>query len=174
MKNKRCLGFLVITLVLVVSMFSNVFASNGKDWTCIYSNNTKYAVGDIVKRVSGLNISSDGSHTEECQFESNFEVESGDELSLSFGASFWGDKSKFDGSASICIASIYAENGTKLLEVRFELNGNQIEKYGHGLIYVSDEDAGKLTFDITMENTGTNEVKTNIEELYVEVNGDEI
>lgn len=173
MRNKRCLSFLVITLILVMSMLSNVSAGY-RDWTCTYSRNTIYSVGQVVDGVSGLDISSDNGHTGECMFESDFEVEPGDKLWLSFGAYFTGNESKFDGSASACGATVYAEDGTKLLEVRFELCGYLLSSCGNDVITIDDETAGKLKFNIFMEGTGTTGVGTDIEELYVEVNGSEV
>lgn len=174
MKNKRYLGFLIITLVLVVAMFSNVFAITGSGWTCISSYNTSYSVGSIINSVcSDFNIKS-GYDSASCVLKSNFDVKAGDEVFISFGTSFYGDESKYDGSASICGAHIKTEDGTVLASVSYELNGYHISGYGNDSITITDETAGKLVFVIGLEGSGTFGVGSLIDELFVEVNGYEM
>lgn len=172
--RRKCLGFLALVFVLVASMFSNVFASSNSGWTCIQERDSDYSVGQIVDEVTGLSINSDGYHDESCTFESNFEVEEGDLLLVSFGACLEGDSSKFDGSASICWVRLIAENGDTIANVRFELNGNHLSADGVDSSYITKETAGKITFDVFMENTGLYDVSTALTDLCVERNGIEI
>lgn len=172
--RRKCLGFLALVFVLVASMFSNVFADNRRYWTCIDEYNSPYSVGLTVNKVTYTSISADGRHSESCTFESNFEVEEGDLLSIAFGAYFEGDSDKFDGSASYCGAEIIAENGDVIASVEFELDGNHLSEYGMDSVYVTEETAGKITFNIFMENTGTFDVSAELSELLVERNGTEI
>ena len=174
MRKRKCLGFFVLVLVLVLSMFGNVFASSNGGWTCIEESNSDYSVGNTVNKVTYTSISADGYHSESCTFESNFEVEEGDLLSVAFGAYFDGNSDKFDGSASYCIAQIIAENGDVIARVKFELNGNYLSEYGVDSAYVTEETAGKIRFNIFMENTGTFDVSSELDELVVERNGIEI
>ncbi len=174
MKNKRCLGFLVITFVLVFSMFSNVFANTYGYWTCVSQNNSIYPVGSTISSVSNLNIRSDIRGTEYCKFESSFEVEEGDLLSLSFGAFFAGNKNEFDGAASDCVAQVVSENGSIIATINFELNGNLLSYYEHKDVYITKETAGKINFYIHMECPGPVDVSTELNELFVEVNGCEL
>lgn len=171
--KKKGLWFLLVTALLVIASIMNVFAGT-TDWTCTESYNTIYSVGDVIPGASYIDISADSSHSESCTFESNYKVKAGDNLHLSFGTCFAGNKNKFDGTASICRAVVYAENGTKLADVSYELNGYQTTNYGKDDVKITDATAGKLKLTVYLENTGTNGVSTLLEELFVEVNGNEI
>lgn len=174
MKNKRCLRLLVITLALVVSMFSNVFASSYGYWTCVSQHNSKYPVGTQLSCLSNLDIRADIHGTEYCKFDSNFEVEEGDLLSLSFGAFFSGNENEFDGSASDCVAKVISENGDVIANINFELNGNLLSCYERKDVYITKETAGKIRFYIHMECPGPVDVSTELNELFVEINGEEL
>lgn len=174
MKIKKILGLLIVVLVLVSSMFSNVFANTYGYWTCVSQNNSIYPVGSTISSLSNLNIRSDIRGTEYCKFKSSFEVEEGDLLSLSFGAFFDGNENEFDGAASDCVAQVVSENGNLIATINFELNGNLLSYYERKDVYITEETAGKINFYIHMECPGPADVSTELNELFVEVNGCEL
>ena len=111
MKNKKCLGFLILTIILVISMFSSAFANSLGSWTCTQESRTKFTVGQVLENVSCLNITADGQHSESCTFVSDFDVEPGDVVSISFAASCGGDKNRVEEAVSACGAFLKDENG---------------------------------------------------------------
>jgi hypothetical protein len=174
MKNKRYLRLLVITLVLVVSMFSNVFANTGSGWTCIKQGNTDYSVGERLDTISGISIYASDCRSAYCIFNSNFDVKEGDLLSIAFGSFFSGDRSEFDGSASDCTAQVVSENGGLIATINFELNGNLLSCNERKDVYITKETAGKMKFYIYLECPGPYYVSTELNELYVEINGEDV
>lgn len=170
MKNKRCLGFLVITLILVISMFSNVFASTGSGWTCISEYNTQYSVGETINYLNSIDLTATNDRTASAIFESNFEVKSGDRLFLEFSSVFSGDSEYFDEAVSACWATIVAENGDTLLDINYTLDGNKTGHWTSQSTTVTDDTAGKLTFYIGLEGTGTKKVDSTIGDIYFVLN----
>ena len=174
MKNKRYLGFLVITLVLVISMFSNVFASSGSGWTCIYSGNSKYSVGSTIDAVGFIDLYTYSQESVGVKFKSNFEVESGDKLYLTLDTYLDGNSDYFNQAASVSFARVIAENGDILLDINYELYGNRTSYYMYQGNTITDETAGKLTLEVGLEGTGTRYVNAYINSICLEVNVKEV
>lgn len=174
MKNKKRLGFLVVTLVLVASMFSNVFASTGNGWTCIYNYNSPYSIGNTIDYLSSLDLYTYNLQTVSVKLESNFEVESGDQLDLTLDTYFDGFSDYFDKAASVSWVRVIAENGDVLLDINYELYGNRTSYYMYKRNIITDETAGKLTLDVGLEGTGTRYVDAYISSICLEVNGEEV
>lgn len=176
MKNKRCLGFLVITLVLVVSMFSNVFASNNTGWTCTAESGTRYSVGDTISHVSGIYFWNVYPKNASATFESSFAVKSGDTVELCLNAYLSDnvDNKDIDGAASICLAQLISENGSLLSDVRFELSGSKYSDSKSQTIKITNATAGKLKLYLFAEGTGKSGVEARIAGPYVKVNGVEV
>lgn len=173
MKNKRCLGFLVITLVLVVSMFSNVFASNNTGWTCIRSYKTDYNVGDTVDFISDIGLITHHPNYAIVELKSNFNVKTGDIIELGFNAVIEGSNQEgIEQSASTCLAQLLTEDGTLLNEVRFELKGGRHEG-GTKQVKITNKTAGKLRLYVYLEDTGNQYTTSVVEELYVNINGND-
>ncbi|MEI3163765.1 MAG: hypothetical protein V8S74_10370 [Lachnospirales bacterium] len=173
MKNKKCLGFLILTIILVISMFSSAFANSLGSWTCIQESRTKFTVGQVLNNVSCLNINADGQHSEYCTFVSDFDVEPGDVVSISFAASFRGDKNRIEEAVSACGASLTAENGKTILSADSVVLG-WTDAYQNKEVEITEETAGKLTFEVYLEGTGTNGVSVRFDDLYIEINGEEV
>ncbi|MDO4301402.1 MAG: hypothetical protein Q4D26_08455 [Clostridia bacterium] len=170
MKNKRCLGFLVVTLMLVISMFSNVFASSYGYWyNAAYPNNKVDFVSDIyIKATYGSNAF--------CNLTSSFDVSEGDVVSLSFYTQLIGIETDIDGAASGCQARIIAENGTVLATVRYTLRGSSDSSYlgGDKSVRITNTTAGKLTLDVSIEEPGASGTEVRLKKLNVKVNGTEV
>lgn len=171
--RRKCLGFLALVFVLVVSMFSNVFASSiGKGWTCIGSYNNHYEIGDqLGSYLDEMWLNTQNDQSTYVEFESNFEVHSGDVLELSLYTLFDGDENYYDQAASACTAIIYDENGNSILNVNYELRGYMSEYRETETTVITDESEGKLTAYIFLEGTGTKYVNASIESLYLKING---
>ena len=171
MKNKRCIRFLVITLVLVISMFSNVFASGESGWTCTRSYKTDYNIGDTVDYISDVGLTTSPPYYALIEFKSNFNVKTGDIIELGFSAVIEGsDEEAIEQSASFCLAQLLTEDGTLLDEVRFELKGGRHEG-GTKQVNITNQTAGKLRLYMYLEDTGNHRTKPIVEELYVNING---
>lgn len=174
MKNKRSLCFFVVTLVLVISMFGNVFAGGSSGWILISEHGTSYQSGDRLNYASDLYFFTVYPSNAECICESNFDVSAGDNIRLDFEAYLYGNETDVDGAASICSASLIAENGTELAEVRFELHGSKISAYGNDTIRITNATAGKLKLYVFLEGTGKSGVEARVDNVCVYVNGDEV
>ena len=176
MKNKRCLGFLVITLALVISMFSNVFASTGSGWTCVSSSCVKYEVGETINKVSDIYFWNVYPKHAYVTFESNFAVKSGDTVELCLGAYLTDniDNKNLDGAASICLAQLLAENGTLLADLRFELTGSNQTDSKTVKFNITNTTAGKLKLYLFAEGTGLSGTEARIAGTYIKVNGVEV
>lgn len=173
MKNKKCLGFLILTIILVISMFSSAFANSLGSWTCTQESRTKFTVGQVLENVSCLNITADGQHSESCTFVSDFDVEPGDVVSISFAASCGGDKNRVEEAVSACGAFLKDENGNTILNAGSVVLGWN-SAYQHKEVEITEETAGKLTLGVYLEGTGTNDVSVNFDEFYIEINGEEV
>lgn len=173
MKNKKCLGFFITTIILVISMFSSAFASSKGNWTCTAEHKTRFSVGQVVDYITNLDITADGQHTESCEFVSDFEVKPGDEITISLDASFSGDKNRIEEAISACGASLKSENGNKILNVDSVVMGyTPASEYKK--VRITEETAGKLTFFVYLEGTGTNGVSVSFDDLCIEINGTEV
>lgn len=174
MKNKRSLCFFVVTLVLVISMFGNVFAGGSSGWILISEHGTSYQSGERFDYASDLNFNTVYPSSAECICESNFNVSAGDDVGLDFEAYLAGNETDVDGAASVCYASIIAENGTELAGVSFELHGSNVLDYGDDSIRITNETAGKLKLRVFLEDTGKSGVEARVNNVCVYVNGDEV
>lgn len=175
MISKKYLGFLILNVVMVISMFNNVFANYSGGWTCIKESRTQYSVGENIYQVSNMKMSADGQHTEYCELTSNFDVYSGDTLSLIFCCGLYGDESKFESSASMCSVKLIAENGTVLMKIYTELNGNNIYFRKKESVNITPQTEGKLTYIIGLEGTGTNGVVAELDdETCLDIEGREL
>lgn len=168
--RKNYLGFLVLTLVLVASMFSNAFASSYGNWTCIQSTFNGLPVGRTVNYISDISIQN-GESTDSCKFVSSFDVEVGDNITLDYKVYFVGDEDKFDGSASSCWVNVIAENGETVLSISTELTGNRYYYNESKEAIITDETAGKLTVYFGMEDSGYEGVYSNLSKLHLYING---
>lgn len=166
MKNKRCLGFLFITLTLMVSMLSNVFASSYGYW---YGSNT-------VEYVSNIRMKATYGSGDSCDITSSFSVKSGDRVSLSFYTELVGIETDIDGAASMCSAQLIAENGTVLANIRYELRGNSNFSYlgDDKTVTITNATAGKLTLKAYMDEPGVSGTEVRLKKLSVKVNGTEV
>ena len=181
--RRKCLGFLALVFVLVMSMFSNVFASND-GWTCMSSYNTNYSKGDVIKSISNIEqIVSTIDSSSELIFESNFEVKSGDELYVCLETSLQGNEEYIYEASSHNVISVTAENGTTLCSVSCNLGEIQIGPnglynlthfFGNDEITITDETAGKLTVEIFIEGPGTEHLDAVTEAVCLEINGSEV
>lgn len=175
MRKRKCLGFLGLVFVLVVSMFSNVFASSNEGWTCIYEKDSPYSIGDTIKSVTGIDIRAENDTTTIVEFQSDFEVKSGDVIELDLETYLCGSKYFFDQASSAGYAAVIAENGETICSVTCNIYGEiHPTSYESNRAIVTDETEGTLTFHLLMEGTGTKEVDACMEQLYLEVNDNEV
>lgn len=175
MGKRKCLGFLVLVFVLVTSMFSNVFANNGKYWTCIDESNSPYSVGDTIGNICELQrvLKSKNDRTSSVVLQSNFEVKSGDELYIYMDSSFTGEKEYMDQAASANWLFVKSENGEVICEIDYELSYNTYMEKSDRVV-ITDDTAGKLTVYAGLEGTGTNKIDVEIGAINFELNGGEI
>lgn len=173
MKNKRCLGFLIVTVVLVISMFGNVFASS-TGWTLTSEDGTFYQRGDRFNYASDLFFNTVYPRNASVTLDSNFDVSAGDDVSLDFKAYLYGNETDTDGAASMCSANLVAENGTVLASVSFEIHGSRESDYGSDSIRITNATAGKLKLVVFLEDAGKSGVESRVNRVRVYVNGDEV
>ena len=122
MRRRKCSGFFVLVFVLVVSMFRNVFASNERYWTCIDEYNSPYSIGDTIYSIYSLTrLTSTNDKTSYVTLESNFEVESGDELYIYMESYFTGEEEYMDQASSANWLYVMCENGDKICEISYYL-----------------------------------------------------
>lgn len=174
MKNKRCLGFLFITLTLMVSMFSNVFASSKGYWTCVGESGTHLSVGNTVNYASNISFWNCYPMGASVRYASSFSVEPGDSIELGLGADLVGNETDIDGAASVCVAELIAENGAVIASVTLDLSGSNYTDYRTSSAHITNATAGKLKLYIFAEGTGVSGVETRITDVYVEVDGYEV
>ena len=156
----------MISLILVISMLSNVFASSYGYW-----------YGDKkVDYVSDINLRATYGNSVSCSVTSSFDVKSGDKVSLSFYSQIIGIETDIDGAASMCLASLTAENGTVLTTIRYELNGSSSGSYkgSDSTVTINNNTAGKLTLNVIMEEPGESGTEVRLKKLNVKVNGTEV
>ena len=172
MKNKRCLGFLVITLVLVISMFSNVFASSYGYWTCVDTNDTSYLLGEQLDYIDDLYLETVQQQSVYAKFKSSFEVSSGDTIKLILSAQLEGDKNYFDQAASMCGATVIDENGNVILSIYYQIAGSYPNYSETKSANITAENAGKLYVTVSLEGTGTNYVDSCLGGIHLIVNNE--
>ena len=170
MKNKRCLGFLVITLALVISMFSNVFASSYGYWTCVDTYNI--SLGGQLNYMNGLYLESINQQSVYAKFESSFEVSSGDTIELKLSTQLEGDEDYFDQAASMCGAAVIDENGNVILSIYYQIAGSYPNYSETKSANITAENAGKLYVTVSLEGTGTNYVDSCLGSIHLKVNNE--
>lgn len=170
MKNKRCLGLLVITLVLIVSMFSNVFASSYGYWTCIDNYNTSFPIGGQLNYIDDLYLESVQQQSVYAKFESSFEVSSGDTIELKLSSQLEGDEDYFDQAASMSTATVRDENNNVILRISYQIAGSYPTGNVTKCANITAENAGKLYVTISLEGTGTNYVNSCLGGIHLKVN----
>ena len=174
MRKRKCLGFFVLVFVLVISMFSNVFASNERYWTCIDESNSPYSIGDTIYNICSLtSLTSTNDKTSYVTFESNFEVESGDELYIYMESYFIGDEEYMDQAASANRLYVKSESGEIICEIGYELS-YRTQIWQSDSVIITDETAGKLTVYAGLEGTGTKKIDVHIGAINFELNGGEV
>ena len=174
MKNKKCLGFLAVTLMLIVSMFSNAFASSNSGWVCTEANGIDYHEGSVISKTSEIYIVNEFPDTSWFEFESNFTVKQGDRISLGLGACLYGYETSIDGTASICRAELISEDGTVVASVSYNLRGSADTQYETDSCTISSGTAGKLKLYLFTEDPGRRGVYSIITDVNVTVNGQEV
>lgn len=175
MRKRKCLGFFVLVFVLVTSMFSNVFANNGRYWTCIEESNSPYSVGDTISQICGIQsvLKSENDRTSSVVFQSNFEVKSGDELYIYMESYFTGKEEYMDQAASANWLYVKSENGEIICEIDYELAYDKYMQKSDRVV-ITDDTAGKLTVYAGLEGTGTKKIDVEIGAINFELNGGEV
>ncbi|MDO4301955.1 MAG: GBS Bsp-like repeat-containing protein [Clostridia bacterium] len=150
-----------------------VFPKSTVGWTCISSYNNSLSEGDVINDAGSINLAATNAKTDSVTLESNFEVKSGDKLSLDLYSYFTGNEEYFDQAASVSWANVTAENGDVLLSIRYELTGYMTSYGTYKNSTVTDETAGKITLNAGLESTGTRGVNVALDYICLEVNGSE-
>lgn len=174
MKNKKRLGFLIITLLLISLMFINVFANSSSGWVCTESNGYEYTKGEIIDKASSIYFEASYGYTAWYEFESDFTVKPGDNVNLAFGAYLYGDNTSIDGAASMCTAQLISENGDVIGEVNFELSGSHGGNYQTSSCKITNATAGKIKLYVYAESPGERSVYAKVTDVDVRVNGQEM
>ena len=172
MRNKKYLKFLVIVLILVVSMFSNVFANSL--WTVTSQYNSHFSVGDSVWGAWNLALETSSGPNKNVEAQSSFEVKQGDVIRLSYGFRMYGiNGTSIDGSASMVRVTVTTADGKRLLSVTHELKGNFPRIYDDVYATVPAGSEGKVKLYVGVEGTGTLNVYSEVYEMNFYVNDDE-
>lgn len=171
---KRSLVFLFIIVLSAVSMLSNVFAGGNNYWTCIEEKNSPYSVGDTISHIyDAENIESKNDTTSYAAFKSNFEVKSGDRLSVYMESYLVGLEEYMDQAASYNWITVQNDKGKVICNIDYELSyKTQFSKSTS--VVITDETAGKLTVTIGLEGTGNKNIDVEIGTINFELNDSEI
>lgn len=153
---------------------TNYDMDNISGWTCMNTYNTGYIVGSTIDSMGYLFMSSYKSKTISVNFQSNFEVKSGDEIYFSMGSYFSGDEAIFDQAVSYCNATLIAENGQIISYIDYELRGNKTNNGKLDRVLITDETAGKLVLEVSLEGSGMFNVDVDLDYVCVEINGKEL